>query len=124
MVFRNNFFFVESACRGEGGAAYVIRLHAEHEIYRAHFPGEPITPGVCILQMGLELLSDAVGEKVELCRAKNVKFLRILHPEDGPVAVRIGNIEIGGGSVSAAIDFSLADSPVAKMSLVCRMPVK
>ena len=90
MVFRNSFYFVDSSVRGDGSASYVIRLNAEHGIFRAHFPGEPITPGVCILQMGLELLSDAAGEKVELCRAKNVKFLHILHPDDGPVEVRIG----------------------------------
>lgn len=124
MVFRNSFYFVDSSARGDGSASYVIRLNAGHEIFRAHFPGEPITPGVCILQMGLELLSDAAGEKVELCRAKNVKFLHILHPDDGPVEVRIGKMGKEDGALTATIDFMRKDLPLAKMTLVCRMPVK
>lgn len=34
---------------------YAIELIPSCVIYAAHFPGEPITPGVCIVQMGKEL---------------------------------------------------------------------
>lgn len=120
MTFLNKLYFVESrTCTGEE-VAYVIRLDAEHVIYQAHFPGEPITPGVCILQIGLELLSDAVGETLEISRVKNVKFLSILRPEDGPVRVRIHKIGKEEDLVTAQIEFSRADTPVAKMSLLCQ----
>ena len=32
------------------GETVRIQLHPEHVIYQAHFPGSPITPGVCIIQ--------------------------------------------------------------------------
>ena len=124
MVFRNKFYFVESSVRGDGSASYLIRLNADHGIFRAHFPGDPVTPGVCILQMGLELLSDAVGEKVELSRAKTVKFLHILRPDDGLVEVRISRMEKDGGALTASIDFLRKDLQLAKMTLVCRITVK
>ena len=60
MLFRNNLYFIDAAQRTEDGAVYTLRLNPDHVIYKAHFPGEPITPGVCILQIGQELLSDAV----------------------------------------------------------------
>ena len=28
-----------------------LRLNPDHPIYHAHFPGNPITPGVCIVQI-------------------------------------------------------------------------
>lgn len=80
------------------GAEFTIRLNPEHKIYRAHFPGDPITPGVCIIQIGLELLGLALGCGLELCRVKNVKFLSILRPAGVPVTVSIRKITEEGVS--------------------------
>ena len=41
------------------GQEVKIRLNPDHEIYRAHFPGNPITPGVCIVQ----IISEVLGEQ-------------------------------------------------------------
>ena len=41
----------------EGTAVYDVLLDGEHGIYAAHFPGNPITPGVCkFLQLEKKLL--------------------------------------------------------------------
>ena len=120
MIFLNKLYDIESAERTDAGVAYTVRLHAEHPIYRGHFPGEPVTPGVCILQMALELLSDAVGESLALGGLQNVKFLQILRPEGMPVRVDISRIERSGGEVKAQVDVSAADAMVAKISLTCR----
>lgn len=45
---------------------YTIKLNAEHFIYAAHFPGEPITPGVCIMQIAQELLERHLGNDLVL----------------------------------------------------------
>ena len=89
-------------------------------IYKAHFPGEPITPGVCILQIGAELLSEAAGERLELSVVKNVKFLSILRPDGKPVKVSVDITERSGGQVAAQVALSVLDVPIAKMSLICR----
>ncbi len=120
------------------GAEFTIRLNPEHKIYRAHFPGDPITPGVCIIQIGLELLGLALGCGLELCRVKNVKFLSILRPAGVPVTVSIRKIteesisgiipeslsegvpQASSGIVSAQLEFSRPGEPIAKMSLICR----
>lgn len=63
--------------RGEGTA--IVRLLPESPIYKAHFPGYPVTPGVTLVQMGLELM----GRK--LTAAKDIKFVvPVLPTADGP----------------------------------------
>ena len=49
-------------------------------IYRAHFPGRPITPGVCIIQTATELLEHLTGRPTELRGVANAKFLAVVDP--------------------------------------------
>ena len=61
-----------------------VRLNGNHEIYQAHFPGNPITPGVCIVQMIGELLSDRCGRRLSLSKIVNLKFVAPISPVDTP----------------------------------------
>lgn len=124
MIFRNNLYFIDSVSRTQEDVTYQLHLNAEHIIYQAHFPGEPITPGVCLLQMGVELLSDAVDSALEIDTVKNVKFLSVLHPEGQTVSVRVHHLAVIEDNVKAQIDFTAGEVPVAKMSLLCRKSAK
>lgn len=124
MTFRNNLYFIDSVSRTEADVTYRLHLNADHIIYAAHFPGEPITPGVCLLQMGVELLSVAVGSELEIDTVKNVKFLSVLHPEGQTVEVRVHHMNVDGNAVKAQTDFTAGEVPVAKMSLLCRKTAK
>ena len=62
--------------RGDNEAT--VRLLPESPIYKAHFPGYPITPGVTILQMALELMGNR-----HLKSAKEIKFVAPILPGDG-----------------------------------------
>lgn len=124
MTFRNNLYFIDSVSRSEEDVSYQLHLNGEHVIYQAHFPGEPITPGVCLLQMGLELLEDAVGCALELDGVKNVKFLSVLHPEGQCVDVRVHHLVQEQDICKAQTDFSVGQQPVAKMTYTCRKTAK
>ena len=124
MLFQNKLYFIESSEKTPESARYVVSLNAEHAIYQAHFPGEPITPGVCILQMALELLCDALSCDLEISCAKNVKFLNILRPDGEKVEVHIGKMENADDSVKAQIVFNKNEMPIAKMSLICLRTAK
>ena len=120
MNFQNNLYFVESKASTEDGCIYTIRMNADNVIYKAHFPGEPVTPGVCILQTALELMSDAVCKKLELCRVKNVKFINVLRPDGSNVKVKVYKISETDDSVKAQVDVESDSLPIAKMSMICR----
>jgi len=120
MNFQNSFYFIDSSVRTEDGYSYSIRLNADHVIYKAHFPGEPITPGVCILQMAIELLSLSVGEKLEPVNVKNVKFLKLLTPDVSSVDVMIHNVVHSDREVKGQIEFTAEGQTISKISIVCR----
>ena len=63
----------------------VLRLNPSHPIFQMHFPGTPITPGTCLVQMLGELLERKVGHKLELKKIVNLKFIRPLSPEESPL---------------------------------------
>ena len=90
MILLNDFFqIVESGVDPKSGQlTFKVRLNASHVIYKAHFPGMPITPGVCIIQMVTECLQQHLEEMLQLEYVKNVKFLNTIIP-DGNKEVEI-----------------------------------
>jgi len=117
----DSLYLIDSSSRTGEGFVYEFHLNEEHIIYKAHFPGEPITPGACILEIALELLSDAIGRKLELSLAKNVKYLSILRPAGARVRATISRLSEEDGEIRAQIEFIDRQTPVAKMSLQCRI---
>ncbi len=63
----------------------VIKLNSENEVFKGHFPGKPITPGVCMLQIIKELTEERLGVSLLMTRASNVKFMAVINPEETPV---------------------------------------
>lgn len=82
MILQDNLYTIVSQQEQEGIATFQLSLHPEWPIYKAHFPGHPITPGVCIVQMVQELLQVLVHRELCLCQAKNVKYTAIISPEE------------------------------------------
>ena len=80
MILKNSLYVIEGQSVAEGTVCYDIRLQADHTIYKAHFPGEPITPGVCVIQMAKELLEDYLQRRLTIKAVKNVKFLAVVSP--------------------------------------------
>ncbi len=62
----------------------VVFLNKEHEIFKGHFPGNPVMPGVCMIQIIKELTEKAVGKELFLSVSSNIKFMAIINPELNP----------------------------------------
>jgi len=83
MILKDDFFSIAEEIRGEDKAAtYKLSLNSLHPIYKAHFPGNPITPGVCIIQICKELFEHFTGERFALRKLINVKFLSVINPDE------------------------------------------
>ncbi|WP_312767253.1 3-hydroxyacyl-ACP dehydratase [Epilithonimonas sp.] len=61
-----------------------ILLNKEHDIFKGHFPGNPVTPGVCMMQIVKDLTEKFTGSKLFLKSASNVKFMAIINPFETP----------------------------------------
>lgn len=57
-----------------------VKLNAAHEVFKGHFPGSPVMPGVCMIQMIKELTERTMNKKLFLNVASNVKFMAIIDP--------------------------------------------
>lgn len=62
-----------------------VKLHKEHEVFKGHFPGNPIMPGVCMIQMIKELTEKITGKTLFLSVANNVKFMAKINPEENEI---------------------------------------
>ena len=58
----------------------VVSLMGDHPIYSGHFPGNPVVPGVCQVQMVKELVEKAVKHPLNLTESDNIKFLSMINP--------------------------------------------
>lgn len=120
MIFLDNLYTVVSS--NEESASRVcmqIRLNPESVIFKAHFPGEPIMPGACIVQMVLELFMIWTKRDVEIAKVNNLKFLSVISPDevlDLDVVIEIKKEEEGQVSIKA--DITKDGSDFTKMSLL------
>ncbi|WP_312921424.1 3-hydroxyacyl-ACP dehydratase [Empedobacter brevis] len=57
-----------------------IELNPNHEIFEGHFPNNPITPGVCMMQIIKELTEEIVSKDLFLSKVSNVKFMATINP--------------------------------------------
>lgn len=126
MLLKNSLYTIEKLekpMEGVGGS-FLLRLHPDHVIYQAHFPGEPITPGVCIVQIGKELMEELVGKSLEVARVKNVKFLSVISPMDTTsitYAFRKLEWSADGTEVKTQIVVTSGEEAKAKISLGLRV---
>jgi len=80
MTLINDFFSIKEQNFSDGNDTFLIKLNSEHFIFKAHFPDNPITPGVCIVQIVKEIFENKTGKKFFLSRIKNLKFIQPIIP--------------------------------------------
>jgi 3-hydroxyacyl-[acyl-carrier-protein] dehydratase len=77
----------ETFTKTDGDLTARIRIDPGHEIFKGHFPGRPVMPGVCMIQIVKELTERALEKELFLSVASNVKFMAIINPETDPELV-------------------------------------
>ena len=59
---------------------FTLQLNPDHPIYKGHFPGNPVVPGVCQVQIVKELVSEILETDLVICKSDNIKFLSMIVP--------------------------------------------
>lgn len=116
--FLDNLFTIKSIAETESGFEAVLLCNPTHAVYQAHFPGNPITPGACLLQTASKLLQQKLGRPLFLQSSKNTKFLNVLIPAQGK-EVRFAFSRILTDETSCKAQVVIADETqvFSKMSL-------
>lgn len=86
-------FLIDELESGNGFVKAALRIRAAHPIFEGHFPGRPVLPGACLVQLVQELVSAAPGPQLRLRTAGPIKFVAMVEPtRDVPLQV---NVTIG-----------------------------
>ena len=68
----------------QGNFTVGIRVNAGHEVFKGHFPGNPVMPGVCMMQIIKELTEEIAGSDLFMQSLSNVKFMALINPDATP----------------------------------------
>ena len=79
MSLRDSLYRVESQ-KSKVESGMLIRFDASHPIFSGHFPGEPIVPGACLMQIAEELLSEQLHKPIRWTAVRNLKFRQVVTP--------------------------------------------
>lgn len=61
-----------------------VLLNAEHPIFKGHFPGTPVFPGVCQIELIKDILSKIFKREILMPEAGSIKFLNVIEPQHTP----------------------------------------
>jgi 3-hydroxyacyl-[acyl-carrier-protein] dehydratase len=80
MILKDDFFSVSNVdISGQDVKAELV-INKDHRIFNGHFPGRPVVPGVCMMQMVKEIIETITGKKSDLIMTYEMKFVAIINP--------------------------------------------
>lgn len=85
----------------------------DHPAFAGHFPGEPILPGVVLLDLALQTITAANNVTLSHCNINTVKFIYPARPGD---VLGISHRHTDSGAIH--FDISTASHKIASGSIV------
>lgn len=79
------FFTLESGEKNGNSATYRCRLHPEAPVFKAHFPGFPVLPGVLTLKMVVDAINASQFFSTQTLTVQsigNAKYLAVVNPQE------------------------------------------
>ena len=76
-----------------------ICINKNSEVFEGHFPGQPVLPGVFMLEIIASVLSEITSGSRKLIGGDNIKFLSVLDPA-------------ADAEITAAISFTISEEQI------------
>ncbi len=106
MLLQDKFYKVNGVEKtDEQNAVFHCTLLADCDVYRGHFPGNPVSPGVCNIEMIKECAMMLTGQRLVIKGIKQCRLTAVASPTVCPevdVTVAVTPVE-GGYSIVASI---------------------
>ncbi len=81
----NNLYTIQETTETEKIIRAAVLLQAGHPIFKGHFPGHPVLPGVCMLEMISEITGTHLQERIRINSASMIKYLNMIDPNKDPL---------------------------------------
>ena len=62
-----------------------LKINWAHEMFKGHFPGNPVLPGVVQIQIVTDVVSKVFKKDLALSNASNIKFINMVIPENSSI---------------------------------------
>jgi 3-hydroxyacyl-[acyl-carrier-protein] dehydratase len=82
-LFKNDFYRINSleASDDRKDLLASIRLNRDHPVFHGHFPDQPVVPGVLMIQLVAEILSEFLRLDIGITKMHSVKYLSFIDPD-------------------------------------------
>ena len=104
-MLKDSFYTIPEITNEAFSLKAVLQLREDHPLYQGHFPGQPVVPGVCMMQIVKELTQLATNQRLRLQKADNMKFLQAIDPRQTPL-------------LRAELNYTITDEGTVKVSAV------
>jgi len=84
-----DFYTIKQFEAGDNRAEVLILLNPEHEVYKGHFPGQPVVPGVIQIEMIRELAEKALNRQLFINEVVSAKYLNMIIPDGKPLTFEL-----------------------------------
>lgn len=103
MLLQNTYYEITDAGTDSREGVFRIRLLPGCEVYRGHFPGHPVCPGVCNIEMIKECAMLLTGRKLFISTIRQCRLTAVASPSICPeVDVTVGIRPVEEGFVVSA----------------------
>lgn len=99
----------------DGNPAFAFRFAEDEPLFRGHFPGKPILPGVFQIEMARRAAEWATGRCFALREVGKAKFTRPILP--GETVRLVLRLAEAADAVSAAARLSVGGEPAGEVQL-------
>jgi 3-hydroxyacyl-[acyl-carrier-protein] dehydratase len=83
-LLRNDLYTTGSIIKTNSLHLVPVTLNPAHPIFSGHFPGQPVLPGVCMLEMVKEILEELLQQKLRISKGPQIKFLSMIISDKDP----------------------------------------
>jgi len=80
----NNLYTIQSLTETDNHIQATVKLKTEHAIFSGHFPGQPVLPGVCMMEMISEITGEYLQQSFHISAGPMIKFLHMIDPDKNP----------------------------------------
>jgi 3-hydroxyacyl-[acyl-carrier-protein] dehydratase len=95
MTLLNDYFKIDARTTENAETVFSVTLLSEYKAYAGHFPGNPISPGVCNIQMIKECAEQLAGQPLFLGYISQCRLSAVIAPQITP-RLRI-RMQLSGG---------------------------
>ena len=93
----------------------IITINNKHEIFKGHFPNNPVMPGVCMMQVIKEITEEVSSSTLFMEKCLNVKFMALINPEVNKVLKLVLNISETDGIIKVKNTTHFEDTLALKL---------